>query len=118
MASWGEVYYATSNVGGMTRQSGQDSVVRGQFMQNGVLTNGADTQFRNIQDRWPVFAFANDLGTVAGTARSVLYTIGLAQKQAVQFLGANGQVVLPALWTSYWPNSAQAVSPYQIPFIS
>jgi hypothetical protein len=38
------------------------------------------------------------------------FTIGLLQQQAVQFVGGNGLVQLPSLWTSYWTDALRALS--------
>ena len=57
---------ALSQSADVTYQSGPDVDVHGQFIKNGHLPNTKDTDFRAIQDRWPVFGFAHDLGTVSG----------------------------------------------------
>jgi len=59
---------------------------------------------------YPTFGFAVDLGSVSSTPVSTLFTIGLAQEQAVQFDGAQGNVNVPSLWTSYYPTELDAVS--------
>jgi hypothetical protein len=108
-ALWGDLYYTTANVANLTFQNGQDSVVRGQFINNGVLANTQDTDYRAINNDWPVFAFANDLGSVTATAKSTLFTIGLLQKQAIQFEGATNQT-LNAYWTNYFSTNQAAIS--------
>ena len=108
-AEWGNWYYSTANVDTLSHQSGADVDVRGQFINNGLLLNTADTDFRAINDRFPVFAFAKDLGNVT-TAVDTLFSISLHQELAVQFEGAQGNVSLPSLWTSYWSNDLDAVS--------
>lgn len=110
MADWGNIYWVTDNVQGLTWQSGQDVVVRGNFMTNGNLPNTADPNFRPIQQEWPVFGFAKDLGSLGATPVTTLFTIGLLQRQAVQFVGNNGLIQLPSLWTSYWTNDTEALS--------
>jgi hypothetical protein len=110
MANWGKVVWATDQVTNLTSQSGADSVVRGAFINNGVLRGANDTNFRPINQNWPVFGFAVDLGSVGTKQTSTLFTIGLLQKLAVQFLGAQGVKSLPALWTSYFNTEASAVS--------
>lgn len=69
----------------MTWQVGEAAVLRALFQTNGALNNSADLQFRAISDRWPVFAYAHDLGTV-GTTKStpVVYAIGLVRDTLVQ----------------------------------
>ena len=44
-----------------TFQTGEDTVVRAQFINNGVLLNTEDSNFRAINDDWPVFAVSKDL---------------------------------------------------------
>jgi len=109
MANWGNVYWATNQVAGLTSQSGSDSTVRGTFIKNGALENSRDTNFRPIKQDWPVFGFSVDHGDVGSHPTSTLFTIGLLQKTAVQFLGANGVQSLPALWTSYFSTENSAV---------
>jgi hypothetical protein len=115
MANWGKVVWATNQVPNLTSQSGADSVVRGAFINNGVLQGTNDTNFRPINQNWPVFGFAIDLGSVGTKQTSTLFTLGLLQKAAVQFLGAQGVRSLPALWTSYFGTEASAVSHSTIP---
>jgi len=60
----------------MIWQVGEADVVRGLFQTSGSLNNTMDQQFRAISDRWPVFAFAHDLGTVGTTKTApVVYMI-------------------------------------------
>jgi hypothetical protein len=41
----------------MTYQSGADVTVRGNFLNMGDLPNTQDTNYRAINDNWPVFGF-------------------------------------------------------------
>jgi hypothetical protein len=41
----------------MTYQSGADVTVRGNFLNKGDLPNTQDTNYRAINDNWPVFGF-------------------------------------------------------------
>ncbi|KAG9314826.1 hypothetical protein JVU11DRAFT_3920 [Chiua virens] len=87
----GAAYYSTTNNGtSTTYQTGQDVVVRAQFIGNGVLANTLNTTFRAISDDWPVFAFAQDLGTVSGTSDVVVFTIGHVRDPAVEYIIAGG----------------------------
>ena len=110
MTDYGSWYWATNNVANLTHQSGQDTDVRGAFTSTGRLTNGNDTRFRAISDALPAYGFAVDLGPVTSTPVSVLFTIGLAQQQAVQFNGGNGTEPINSLWTSYYATEIDAVS--------
>ena len=107
-AEWGNWYWATSDADSLSYQSGSDADVRSQFQNNGTLANTQDTNYRAINDTYPVFGFANDLGSVSESA-STLYTIGLCQEQAVQFDGANGVVSVPSLWTAYYSSDTDAL---------
>ncbi|KAK6432058.1 hypothetical protein LTR95_011776 [Oleoguttula sp. CCFEE 5521] len=108
-AEWGNWYYATSNVATLTHQSGADATVRSQFLANGYLANIADTNYRAIDDLYPVFAFSKDLGVVGSTSQSTIFQLSLHQKNAVQFLGANGVQSVPSLWTSYFSSDIDAL---------
>jgi hypothetical protein len=100
MANWGQIWYATTSDKGTTRMSGSDRNCRQTFANRGWV-DGLDRNFRRITDNWPVFAFAKDLGRVGSTPVSTLYSIGITQKNAVQFLGNGGLHKIPSLWTSY-----------------
>ena len=114
MAAWGSIFYATTNENGLTYQAAADTVARPAFAKQGALQNTADSQFRQVQDRWPVFAYAKDLGRVNQTPKSTLFSIGLTQDNAVQFLGANGIKRLPSLWKSYFKDDVTAVSAFYL----
>ncbi|KAG9081933.1 hypothetical protein FS749_007281 [Ceratobasidium sp. UAMH 11750] len=74
---YGSAYYGTNLASGLTYATGQDSVVRGQFVTNGNLGNSQDTAYRAISDRWPVFAFARDIGSTSdSSANPVVFAIG------------------------------------------
>ncbi|KAH8702747.1 glutaminase GtaA [Phaeosphaeriaceae sp. PMI808] len=109
-AEWGNIYYATDSVDGLTHQSGSDADVRGVFNKTGGLDNTEDTKFRAINDAWPVFGYATDLGSVGSKATSHLFTIGLCQTDAVQFLGKDGLKRIPSLWGSYHNDEIAALS--------
>lgn len=109
---YGDWYWATDDVAGLTFQSGADTIVRSAFITSGVLANTNDTKFRAIGDDYPTFAFAVDLGSVEATAVSTLFTLGLTQEQAIQFDGASGDASVPSLWTSYFSTELDAVSQF------
>ena len=95
-AAWGTTVWSTPATSGLSFQSGQDIVVRAQFVDNGVLANTNDANYRAIQDDWPVFGFCADLGQVGGTVRSVPLSIGLVRTPAVSYQGQD----LQPLWTA------------------
>ncbi|HEY3955335.1 MAG TPA: DUF5127 domain-containing protein [Streptosporangiaceae bacterium] len=99
-AAWGTMVWATPGSGQLSYQSGQDVVVRGQFVSNGTLADTNDTSYRAINDNWPVFGFCHDLGQVGGQPVSTPLVIGQVRTPAVSYLGQN----LQPLWTSYFPS--------------
>ena len=101
-AEWGSWYLATKQDDTLSFESGSNSTLRPEFAANGALANTNDTAFRAINDNFPTFAFAKDLGTVSDTPVSTLFTVALAQTEAIQFDGAQGNVSLPSLWTDYF----------------
>ena len=40
------------------------------------MTNTLDQDFRAVGDRFPVFAFAEDLGTITNTSEPVVFSVG------------------------------------------
>ncbi|KAI0771550.1 DUF1793-domain-containing protein [Trametes elegans] len=85
----GAVYHSTLNVAGATWQTGEDVVVRAQFINNGKLANSQDTAFRAVSDRWPVFAFAHDLGSVSSASVPIVFSVGHVRDPAIQYIVAN-----------------------------
>jgi hypothetical protein len=110
-ASWGNWIYACNHAGLTYSNGGIDADVRGAFINNGVLDNELNTNYRAISNQWPVFAFALDLGSVGSTPASALFTLTLAQEQAVQFESAKNKIQqLPPFWTSYFSSELDLVS--------
>ena len=103
-------YYATDAKNGVKHQSGADNDVRGGFVSNGKLTNTSDSNFRAINDTWPVFGYSVDLGSVGASTISTLFSLGLCQDESIQFLGKNGMTILPSLWKSYFVDDLTALS--------
>lgn len=109
-ADWGNWYYSTSSSSQLTHQSGADATVRGNFLSSGQLPNTADTNYRAINDAYPVFGFASDLGDVGTSTQSVLYQLTLAQENCIQFEGElNTTTPLPCMWTNYFSSEDDAV---------
>jgi hypothetical protein len=96
LAAWGSIVWATPGSARLSYQSGQDILVRAQFVSNGHLTNGNDTNYRAINDNWPVFGFCVDLGSVTGSAVTTQASIGHVRTPAVSYLGQP----LQPLWTA------------------
>lgn len=108
-AEWGYWYYATENTAALTHRSGADVDVRGQFITDGFLANTADTDYRAIDDDYPVFGFAVDLGSVSSSTSSTLFQLTLHQDFCVQFESASGNETVPCLWTSYFDSDTAAL---------
>ncbi|KAF5388226.1 hypothetical protein D9615_000517 [Tricholomella constricta] len=99
----GSAFYSTSNAFGATYQTGGDVAVRAQFINNGRLPNTRDTNFRAIQDNWPVFAFAHDLGSVIGATTPVVVSVGHVRDPAIRYIVAGGGTQLRSVyfWSKY-----------------
>lgn len=103
-------YFATANTSGLTFQSGADVTVRGNFVNGGALPNSQDTNYRPINQQYPVFGYAIDLGNVGSDSQSALFQLSLHQQNCVQFQGENGIVSkLPCMWTNYFSADTAAV---------
>ncbi|OZJ05002.1 hypothetical protein BZG36_02118 [Bifiguratus adelaidae] len=97
---WGTVVWSTLNANGLTWQSGDDAItIRKAFCSNGTLGNTNNAAFRTINAGWPIFAFANDLGTVTNKpSATVTYVIGHVREQSIQWQTKP----VNAYWTNYW----------------
>ncbi|KEP53542.1 putative glutaminase GtaA [Rhizoctonia solani 123E] len=86
-AQWGALYFASNQVsGGTTWQTGQDIVVRQQFLSTDKLANTQDINFRKVSDNWPVMAFAQDLGIVtSGYTGRANFVLGHLRDPVVQY---------------------------------
>ena len=101
-AEWGTVVLSSPARTGLTWQIGADGDVRKQIATAGTLANTEDQDKpRAINNRYPVFAFNQDLGTVGGQASApFVLSIGHVREPAVSYLGEQ----LPPLWKTYWPS--------------
>lgn len=99
----GSAYYSTASDNGVTYQTGQDTVVRAQFINNGKLANTQDTNFRAVSDNWPVFGFAHDLGSVNAATSPVVISVGHVRDPAIQYIIAGGVLQSRSLyfWSKY-----------------
>ena len=104
-------FYATNNSDTLTHQQGSDESVRSTFLGNGFLNNTLDTNYRAINDSYPVFGFAYDFGNVT-TPQDNVWAIALAQEEAVQFEGAQGNQTVNSLWTQFYPKDTDALQFY------
>jgi hypothetical protein len=109
-AEWGDWFYATGSSNSTSHQSGSDVNVRKQFTDNGSLDNSADTNYRPINDAYPVFGFAVNLGSVDSSSKSTLFSIGLAQDDAARYSYKTGNASVPSLWKAYFNDGPSALS--------
>ncbi|WP_322987260.1 glutaminase family protein [Phaeacidiphilus oryzae] len=106
MATWGTVVWSATQRPGLTSAIGPDTAVRPAFVADGKLDDSVDTnQPRAINDHWPIFAFAFDLGSVGKTPARAELSVGHVREPAVSYLGTQ----LPPLWKSYWSDWKQMV---------
>ncbi|KAI0327102.1 DUF1793-domain-containing protein [Cubamyces sp. BRFM 1775] len=93
-AQYGTAYHAMLSDESVTYQTGQDIVVRAQFINHGALPNAQDSNFRGVSNNWPVFALARDLGTVNSASASVpaVFAVGHVRDPAVQYVTADNGV--------------------------
>lgn len=110
MADWGYWYWATNTSKGLTYQQDSDKNTRDAFYNDGKLANTKNDTFRPINDDWPTFGYAIDLGSVKGAAPGQLFTIGYTQDKAVQYNTTDGYLQLDSLWTSYFDDEVSALS--------
>ncbi|KAF4552872.1 Glutaminase A-like protein [Elsinoe fawcettii] len=105
---YGDWYYITADSASLSHQQGADVDVRGRFTTAGNLSNVDDTNYRAINDAFPVFGFAIDLGAVGSASTSSLFTINLNQQDVIVFEGANGNETLLSLRNSYFASDLDA----------
>lgn len=86
----GAAYYATTQGTGVKYQTGGDVLVRSYFVQAGTLNDTTDSNFRAVDDQFPILAFSHDLGTISSTAQPVVIGVGHARDPVVQFVVADG----------------------------
>ncbi|KZV92933.1 DUF1793-domain-containing protein [Exidia glandulosa HHB12029] len=107
----GTVYLSTPNGDGVTYQTGSDAVVRGLFLSTGALSSTKDTrQPRPVEDQWPVFAHAINLGNITATPanKPVLFCIGHVRDPVVQYIVKGGALTERA---PYWRSRFANVDP-------
>jgi hypothetical protein len=94
----------------MTWQTSAIGTSRGNFSSNGKLENTSDTNFRAINNQWPVVAYALDLGNITKTSNTLVVGIGLIRDPVVSYRTAKTTQSLRHLWYSKWSNLGSAVS--------
>lgn len=83
---------------------------RGNFTLQGKLDNTSDTNFRAINNNWPVLAYALDLGNITKTSNTLVFGIGLTRDPVVSYRNTKTTQDLSHLWYSRWSNLGSAVS--------
>ncbi|THH08873.1 hypothetical protein EW146_g8851 [Bondarzewia mesenterica] len=104
-AEWGTVYYGTTQHYSATYKTNAAATCRTQFKTNGRLDDGEDTNFRAINNAFPVFAFSQDLGTIQSTAEPVVWIIGYSRDPAIRYIDLSGAAQDRSLYfQSTYPN--------------
>ncbi|KAJ7283979.1 DUF1793-domain-containing protein [Mycena rebaudengoi] len=110
---YGSAFYSTPNTVGATFQTGSDVNVRAQFVNNGRLANTLDTGFRAINNNWPVFGLAHDLGSVTRASAPVVFSVGHIRDPAISYIVAGGGFQSRSLYFfSQFPTSASVISSF------
>jgi Domain of unknown function (DUF5127) len=69
----------------------QAATSRNNFRINGVLDNQvADTNFRPIQNNFPIFAISRDLGSIRATQAPVVWAVGYTIDPAISYSDLSG----------------------------
>ncbi|GAV98948.1 DUF1793-domain-containing protein [Lentinula edodes] len=110
---YGSAFYSTPNTVSATYQTGQDIVVRAQFINNGVLANTEDTNFRAVSNDWPVFGLAHNLGSVGSTESSpVIYSVGHIRDPALEYVVVGGTQARSLYFWSEYSTPAAVISEF------
>ncbi|GJJ14574.1 hypothetical protein Clacol_008839 [Clathrus columnatus] len=133
-AQYGSAFYSTSNAV-TTFQSGQDIIVRNQFVSAGVLSNTQDINFRAINDDWPVFGFVRDFGNISSTPlthgkispsskvgptlaremnneNTVVFTIGHVRDPLVEYITIDGIQNRTAYWRTRFDSVVKLIEDF------
>ncbi|KAJ3894274.1 hypothetical protein GG344DRAFT_41334 [Lentinula edodes] len=96
------VYYSMQTVTQVTYQTGQDSVVRGQFQSKGSLTNQQDTNFRAINNDFVVLGISVDLGTNTNFLTPVVWGLGLVRDPVIEYAVSAGSTTTQNRSSYFW----------------
>ncbi|KAF8724482.1 hypothetical protein RHS02_08549, partial [Rhizoctonia solani] len=108
-AQWGTVYLATNRTSGTTWQTGAETPIRDTFLRSGTLRNTIDTDFRPVNDTWPIMAIAQDLGAVTTQAQVVTFTVGHSRDPAVKYFSKAGEQARSLYFRSKFSSEVEAV---------
>ncbi|KAG8767092.1 hypothetical protein FRC15_005929, partial [Serendipita sp. 397] len=108
---YGLGYHAMIPSDGVTYQSGQDTVLRGGFRTGGALNNTADTNFRDIEQQWPCFAFAKNLGNITDSSTApVVFAVGLSRDPAISYTAGGTQQSRSLFYRTQFSTDSDAIS--------
>ncbi|KAJ7154108.1 DUF1793-domain-containing protein [Mycena filopes] len=115
---YGSAFYSTSNTVGATYQTGGDAAVRAQFINNGKLANTLDTGFRAINNNWPVFGLAHDLGAITTLTTPVVFSVGHIRDPALEYIVAGGETQSRNLYfLSEFSNTADVIEAFLADYV-
>ncbi|KAJ6577372.1 hypothetical protein B0H19DRAFT_1229523 [Mycena capillaripes] len=110
---YGSVYFSCINANRLSFQTGQDTVVRAQFIKSAALANTKDTNFRAVSNNWPVFAFAHTITVGITVSTPVKFTIGQVRDPAVDYiLAGNVYQKRSYYWWSTYSTVAALISDF------
>lgn len=92
----GTLYYTMLSANSITYQTGQDAIVRGNFVNNGILPNTKDTDYRAISNDYPVFAIAVNLGSIMTIENPPVWAVGYVRNPSIKYTTSTGDVQLRA----------------------
>lgn len=109
---WGNFSYTSSPMGAnnFSYESGFSADVRWRFVNDLVLDDLVDDDYRGWGTREPVFAFAHDVGNV--TSAQVRYTIGSIQSPIIRYLHIGGLTPLLPWWAKCYGDDLYALIAY------
>lgn len=99
----------------VSTQSGPAQDIRSHFVRKGKLNGTQDVDYRRINDRQVVFAFAKELTKEDSTA---VFTVGHMRTNYISYITRQGQIPLKGLWTRYFSSSREAVVFFVNEFLS
>ncbi|KAL1296952.1 hypothetical protein AAFC00_004555 [Neodothiora populina] len=110
-AEWGTLRF--TGPADVRHECGTSALLRQAFSRTGTLQDQVDSDFREIMDEEPVFAFAksfklasnsSDLNTSKSdvTSDSVLFTVAHIQDPVTQYASARGLTNMRPLWKSWY----------------
>ncbi|KAH7100410.1 DUF1793-domain-containing protein [Auriculariales sp. MPI-PUGE-AT-0066] len=113
-AEHGAMYFSTVMTPTLSYSQGEDVAQRTNFVTNGKLDGNADTEYRAIGDRWPVFAFADTLSPVEGDGKwsnPIVFSLGHFRDPVIQYVAKTGapQQLAP-YWLTVYKTPVEAIS--------